>query len=154
MAFKTKYTTSIHGRRLGLQAMTTPETGSGNGKHDFLVGAEDIRVQHSTAETTGTNLKPFGVSVLTTAISSGVFLLDPPIPGVTKTLIFHTTGSGGIYVKTLNGETFSTTQATTTSVIASSQTAYAAVTLVPVSTAVWAVLGSLSSAYLRASGTT
>ena len=154
MAFKTKYTTSVHGRRLGLQAMTTPETGSGRGKHDFLVGPEALRVDHSTAETTSSNLKPFGVSVLTTAISSGVFTIDPPIPGVTKTLVFHTTGSGAIYVKTANGETISSTQTTTASIIASSLTAYAVVTLVPVSTGAWAVAGSVSSGYLRIQGTT
>lgn len=153
MAYKTKYTTSLYGRRLGLQKMTTPETGGQDGR-DFLVGAEDVRKDTSTAETTSTNLKAFGISVLTTVISSGVFTLDPPIPGVEKRLVFHTTGTGGIYVKTKNGETFASTQATTTSVIASSQTAYAAVTLIPVSTAIWAVIGSISSGYLRISGTT
>ena len=154
MAYKDKYTTSVHGRRLGLQAMTTPETGSGNGKHDFLVGAEDVRVSHTTAETTDVNLKPFGVSVLTTAVSSGVYTIDPPIPGVLKKLVFHTTGANPIYLKTANGETISSTQTTTATIIASSLTAYASVTLVPVSTGAWAVLGSVSSAYLRIQGTT
>jgi hypothetical protein len=154
MAFKDKYTTSVHGRRLGLQAMSTPETGSGNGRHDFLVGAEDIRVAHSTADSTSTNLKPFGVSVLTTAVSSGVYTIDPPIPGVTKRLVFHTTGANPIYVKTANGEFINSTQGTTMSVITSSQTAYASVTLCPISTGAWAVLGSVSSAYLRTSTST
>lgn len=154
MAFHTKYTTSVHGRRLGLQRMTTPETGSGNGAVDFIVGAEDVRKAHSTADSTGTNLKAWGVSVLTTAVSSGVYTIDPPIPGVNKVLVFHTTGANPIYVKTANGESISSTQTTTATIVASSQTAYAAVTLVPVSTGAWAVLGSVSSGYLRIQGTT
>ena len=40
------------------------------------------------------------------------------------------------------------------SILVSSQTAYASVTLVPVSTGAWAVLGSVSSAYLRTSTST
>lgn len=153
MAYETKYTTSVHGRRLGLQRMTTPETGSGNGKADFLVGAEDVRKVHSTAETTATNLKAYGYSVLTTAVSSGVYTIDPPIPGVSKVLVFNTTGANPIYVKT-GGETISSTQTTTASIIVSSQTAYASVTLIPVSTAIWAVANSVSSGYLRIQGTT
>lgn len=154
MAFKDKYTTSVHGRRLGLQAMSSVETGSGNGKHDFIVGAEDVRVDHSTADTTATNLKPFGVSVLTTAVSSGVYTIDPPIPGVMKTLVFDTTGSDPIYVKTANNEQISSTQMSTATVICSSQTAHYAVTLVPMSTGSWSVLGSVSSGSLKLSTST
>lgn len=150
MAYGNNITTSKHGRRLGLQLMTTAQTGGSRGAQEFLVGPEGLRVNESTAETTSTNLHPFGISVLTTAVSSGVYTLDPPIPGVTKSLVFHTTGADPIYVKTANGEFFNSTQGTTMTVLASSQTAYAAVTLVPISTAAWAVAGSLSSAYLRA----
>jgi hypothetical protein len=154
MAYKDKYTTSIHGRRLGLQSMTTPETGSNHGKLDFVVGAEDVRTDFTTDETTATNIKPFGESVLTTAQSSGVYTIDPPIPGVTKRIVFHTTGANPIYLKTANSETIHSTQGTTMTVLVSSQTAYAAVELVPVSTASWAVLGSLSSAFLRTATST
>lgn len=154
MAFKDKYTTSVHGRRLGLQAMTTPETGSNHGKLDFIVGAEDIRVDFSTAETTDSNLKPFGVSVLTTAVSSGVYTIDPPIPGVNKVLVFDTTGADPIYVKTANNEQISSTQMSTATVICSSQTAHFAITLVPMSTGSWSVLGSVSSASLKLSTST
>lgn len=153
MAFKDKYTTSIHGRRLGLQAMSSGETGSGNGRHDFIVGAEDVRVEHSTAETTSQNLKPFGVSVLTTSVSSGVYTMDPPIPGVKKTLVFGTTSTNAIYLK-LGSATITSTQGRGGSVIASSQGNYAVVTLVPVSTGEWAVMSPMSSGYLRATGTT
>lgn len=154
MAYGNNITTSKHGRRLGLQLMSTAQTGGSRGAQEFLVGPEGVRVNESTAETTSTNLHPFGISVLTTAASSGVYTLDPPIPGVTKDLVFHTTGANPIYVKTANGEFINSTQGTTMTVLASSQTAYAAVTLVPISTAAWAVVSSLSSAYLRAAETT
>lgn len=154
MAYNSNITTSIRGRRLGLQIMSTAQTGGSRGAQEFLAGPEALRVNASTAETTSTNLHPFGISILTTASSSGVYTLDPPIPGVEKSLVFHTTGSNPIYVKTANGETIGSTQGTTMTVLASSQTAYAAVKLLAVSTSVWAVVSALSSAYLRAAATT
>jgi len=151
--FASKQFTSVFGRRLGLQTLTTNDNG-GRLPSEFLAGPEAVRMGVTTNETTATNILPYGVSVLTTAVSSGVYTMDPPIPGVEKTLIFHTTGANPIYVKTKNGEFINSTQGTTMSVITSSQTAYAAVTLSPVSTGAWAVVGSLSSAYLRTSTST
>lgn len=154
MAFNTKYTTSVHGKRLGLQAMSTVETGAGTaaGKRDFLVGAEGVRVRTSTAESTAaaTGVPAFGVSVFdnSSAGSSQVFTLDPPIPGVMKTLVFETTVNT-IYVKTRNGEFIKSSQGTTNVCLVSSQLQYASVILVPESTGAWAVVGSLSSGFLR-----
>lgn len=154
MAHNDKITVSKHGRRLGLEIQSSAFSGGSRGPQEYLVGPQSLRVDASTAETTSVNLYPFGISVLTTAVSSGVYTLDPPVPGVNKQLVFHTTGSNPIYVKTANGETIHSTQGTTPTVLASSQTAYAAVTLIPISTAAWAASGSLSSAYLRAAETT
>ena len=157
MAFETKYTTSIHGRRLGLHAMTTGERGGGAtpGAQDFLVGAEDIRKRTSTAESTANGLPAYGVSVLdnSSAGSSQIWYLDPPIPGVYKTIVFESTVNT-ITVKTKNSEFIKSSQGTTMMTLHSTQLQYAVVTLVPESTGAWGVLGSLSSAFLRASTTT
>lgn len=154
MSFNSNINTSIHGRRFGLQRLSTTETGGSRGAQDFLVGPEGLRAGVSTAESTGTNLHPFGVSRLTTAVSSGVYTIDPPIPGVSKTLVFDTTGTNPIYVKTANNEYVTSTQMTTATVIASSQTANVAVTLVGVSTSQWWVLNSVSSGLLKLSTST
>lgn len=152
MAYKDKYTTSLHGRRIGLQAMSSVETGGSHGRVDFVVGAEDVR-KDSTTETTATNLKPFGVSIISTVSSSAVFTMDPPIPGVLKTLVFNTTGTNTLYVKT-SGATITSTQGTDSTVLVSSQAAAVAVTLVPISTAKWVVLSPLSSGLIRAGTST
>jgi hypothetical protein len=75
MAYNSKITTSKHGRRLGLQAMSSAETGSSRGRYEFLVGPDSFRVEATTNESTATNLKPFGVSKLisSSAASSQVY---------------------------------------------------------------------------------
>ena len=110
MAYGDRILTSIFGRRLGLQRLTSSETGGSRGAHEFLVGAEDMRVEVTTAETTATNLKPFGYHVLpgTSAASSAVYTLDPPIPGV-RVSVMGGVSNGPVYLKTANGETIVTT---------------------------------------------
>lgn len=155
MAWKDKITTTIMGSRLGLQAMSTVQTGS-RSPAEFLVGAEAVRVLNSTAETTASNLLPYGQSVLTTAASSGVYTLDPPIPGVTKTLVFSSSGtaSSPIYVKTANSETFASSVMSSGTVISSSAGAIATLVLTGISTAVWAVVNPFSTASIKLSTTT
>jgi hypothetical protein len=148
-----KIITSVYGRRLGLQALTTPESGSGNGRVDLLVGAEALRVSHTTADTTATNLKPYGHSYLSSASSSGVYTIDPPIPGVNKTVTFGTSGAT-IYLKSANSETFVTTQGTSQTILKSTQNVPFTVVLVPNSTSQWGVVGAGSSAIMSASTTT
>lgn len=101
MAYNSKILTSIFGRRLGLQRLTTGE--SGGSRDEFLVGPDDFRVGVTTNESTGTNLKPFGYSINlgTSAGSSAVYNLEPPVPGVRKTLA-SSTANGPVYVNTLN----------------------------------------------------
>jgi len=84
MPYGNKITTSKHGRRLGLQNMSTGETGGSRGAKEFLVGPEALRADATTADTTDVNLHPFGVARLSSA--AGTFTLDPPIPGVHKTI--------------------------------------------------------------------
>ena len=153
MAFTDKILTSIFGRRIGLQLMTTAQTGGSRGAQEFLVGPEALRQGVSTAETTSVNLHPFGVSLITSASSSGVYTLDPPIPGVRKTLAFQTTGATN-YVKTANGETFLSSQGTTFSVLKSTQNVVGTVMLTGLTTAIWGVNPGLSTASFALSTTT
>lgn len=153
MAFHTKYTTSVHGRRLGLQRMTTPETG-GAKPADFLVGPEAVREGVTTAESTGTDLKAYGVSFLpgTSAGSSSVYIIEPPIPGVRKTVIF-TSGTTPNYLKTKNGETFRTSADSTVATVIYSTLTGAAVELIGLTTAMWGLLTNGTSTISRAATT-
>jgi len=134
---------SIKGRRLGLQRVTS---GSHGGRKDaeFLLGPDSIRHGVSTAESTATNILPYGVSHIlgSSAASSSVFTLDPPIPGVEKTLYFGSTGNIGCYVKTKNGETIHSTIGSSHTTIKS--TIGGVCRLIGVTTAVWAGIGLTS----------
>jgi hypothetical protein len=153
MAFADRINESIRGRNLGFEFLSSGKHGTiKTGK--LLVGPEAARSYYSTAETTAVNVPAFGHSILTTAVSSGVYTLDPPIPGVEKSVVFHTTGANPIYLKGANGEGFASTQGTSLPTLVSSQTAYAALKLIGVTTALWAVVGSLSSGLIRAAATT
>jgi len=152
MAFGSKILTSIFGRRLGLQRMSSAETGGTRGTQEYLVGPESLRVGATTAETTSTNLQPHGLSVLpgTSAGSSAVYTLDPPVPGVTK-WIAGSTDNGPTIVKTANGETITTTAGSswTTVEISSLGGSFA---LVGLTTARWLSLGLTSGTSSQASG--
>lgn len=135
MPYGSNILTSIHGRRLGLQEMSTAQTG-GVAAQSFLVGPHDFRLE-VTVETTGTNAKASGVSQFngTSAASSSVYTLDPPIPGVRKFLAFNTTGNIGVYVKTQNNETFLSTQGTSFTVLKT--TSPGSLELIGLTTAIW-----------------
>ena len=119
MAYGSKILTSIFGRRLGLQRLSSAE--SGGSRHEFLVGPDDFRVGVSTAETTSTNLKPYGVSAFlgTSAASSAVYTLEPPVPGVRKTLACST-ADGPVYINLTNAQVTSSAGSTHTTVKLSS----------------------------------
>jgi hypothetical protein len=153
--FNDKLFTSVFGRRLGLQNLSTANTG-GRLPVDLLVGAEQVRRGVTTAESTGTNALAHGVSFFpgTSAASSAVYTLDPPIPGVEKQLIFNSTTQGPIYVKTANGETIISTQGTTFSVIKSTGNQVGMLTLMGLTTAIWGTAPGLSTATFALSTTT
>ena len=157
MAWFNNITTTLFGRRLGLQSMSTVQTGAIAGRvPDFLVGAEQIRMGVTTAESTGTNAPAYGISFFpgTSAASSAVYTLDPPIPGVQKFLNFNSTTQGPIYVKTANGETFNSTQGTTFSVIKSTGNQVGTLHLIGLTTATWGLIGAgLSTATFALSTT-
>jgi len=137
MAYSNNINTSIHGRRLGLQIQSTGQHG-GRAQHEYLVGPDDFRRGVTTNESTGTNLLPHGIShvVGTSADSSSVFTLDPPVPGVEKVLYFNSTGNTACYVKTKNSETIHTTIGSSHTTIKS--TIGGVCRLVGVTTAIWA----------------
>lgn len=156
MSFNSAYVTSLHGRRIGLAAGTTNITGSGTaGRNvDLLVGPEALRTYVSTNESTANTLPAYGLSVLTTAPSSGVFVLDPPIPGVRKSLYFDSTNTNTMYVRTLNSEVIESTVMTSATVISSSQGANIILELMGVTTAVWVAVSVVSTGSLKMSTTT
>jgi hypothetical protein len=148
MPYGSNIITSIFGRRLGLQSMSSSQTGSGASQrvYEVLEGPDSFRNEITTADSTGTFLKATGLSHLTTGLitggTTGVFRLDPPIPGVEKTLVFGSTSAGTLSVKmfvtlsTGGNEVLYTTAGSSHTVLASSVGAVAR--LVGVTTAIWA----------------
>ncbi len=144
MAWSNNIITTIFGRRLGLQPMSSSVSGSGTAGRvaEFLVGADGLRVAVTTAETTAVNLAAHGVSWLG-AVSSGVFTLDPPIPGVHKYIM----GSSNFYVKTANSETIASSFGSTMTVIGATlgSSATPAIHLMGVTTGQWIAIGTGST---------
>ena len=135
MAYGNKVTTSLHGRRVGLQFMSTAQTGGA--KAEMLVGPDDFRVGTNTAESTATNLAAHGFSgdLGTSAGSSAVYTLDAPIPGVRK-VIASSTANGPVYVNLGSGVAVVSSAGSTHATIKLS-TLGNAVELIGLTTAVW-----------------
>lgn len=152
MAFANKILTSLFGSRVGLQRMTTAESGGSRGAQEYLVGPESLRVGVTTAETTSTNLQPHGVSRLpgTSAASSAVYTIDPPVPGVRKT-IMGTTDNGPVYLKTANGETIVTTAGSSFTTVKVSSVG-GVFELMALTSGIWLGLGLTSGTSSNASG--
>lgn len=161
MAYSDKIITSIHGRRLGLQTMTTAQSG-GRLAGSFLVGP-DVGVREPTGsanggssagETTGTGVLAWGVSFLngTSAASSSVYVLDPPIPGVRKTVVFSSANTP-IYLRTKNAETFRTSADSTIATVISSTLTGAVVELIGLTTGMWGLLTNGTTVISRAATT-
>ena len=161
MAYQDKIITSLYGRRLGLQTMTTAQHG-GRLAAAFLVGP-DVGVRQPTGsangassagETTGTGVVAWGVSFIngTSAASSSVYVLDPPIPGVRKTLVFSSANTPQ-YVRTKNAETFRTSADSTIATVISSTLTGCVVDLVGLTTALWGLMTNGTTAISRAATT-
>lgn len=152
--FATQAIIHVQGRQLGLQYATSGITGASsvNGpKYDLLTGPDAMRQETTTANTTAANIKAVGTAWLqgTSAASSAVYTIDPPIPGIRKTLIFSV-ANGPLYVKTANGETFISSMNSTMSVLKGSSFG-GVVELQGVTTAIWAVLNVTSGTSANAS---
>lgn len=153
MAYRDKIMTSLWGRRFGLQLMSTVQTG-GAAPTDLLIGPEALREGVSTAETTASAIRPFGVSFLngTSAASSSVYVLDPPIPGVRKTVVFSSANTPQ-YLRTKNGETFRTSADSTIATVISSTLTGATVELIGLTTSIWGLLTNGTTVISRAATT-
>lgn len=154
MAYGSNILTQLYGRRVGLQLMTSAVAGfnAAGRLAEFLVGPEDIRKEVTTGDSTATALKAWGVSLLTTNLSAdatAVFRLDPPIPGVEKTLVWGSTTIGTMSAKifatisTGNGGGFQTSGGSSFSCVASS--AGAVLRLQGVTTALYAVINGTTA---------
>jgi acetylglutamate synthase len=152
MSWTDKITTTIFGRRLGLQTFSTAQSGASAGRtFDVLVGAEAVRPYVSSAETTSTNMPAFGVSFLTTtSTTNSVYTLDPPISGVEKTIVIGSTNTATnmISVRTSTGATvcFTSSNGSTLCVIASSGGSQSVIRLVGINSTQWASVGLTTSA--------
>lgn len=155
MNYGSNILTSILGRRFGLQKMSSAQTGSARGEREYAVGPDALRA-NVVAESTGTNLPPDGLSRVngTSAASSAVYTLDPPVPGVQKWLSFESTSQGPIYVKTAGNETFVTTQGTSATTVRSTGNQVGVLSLIGLTTALWGVTAGLSTATFSLTTTT
>ena len=130
---RSKILTSIHGRRLGLDA------------DGFLVGAKPVRntVTDATSATTGTDIPNNGlVSVVTT--TNDTWTLTDPVPGCEVTLAAGSTSTGTHTVTCDNAVIYSTNGIEGASAVLVSAGAF--VTLKGLSTAAWAVASRSSTA--------
>jgi hypothetical protein len=127
--------------------MSTGQTGGTKGPGEFAVGPEDIRLGVTTNESTGTPMNAWGVSHLvgTSAASTPVFTIAPPIPGVRKQIFFGSTDSA-LYVKNSSGCSFAGTSLGNTGMTVIRSSGGGMVELMGVSTALYGVLNISSSA--------
>lgn len=154
MPYGNKIITSVYGRRLGLQTLSSNVNGVSRRGVDLLVGPEAHAAGVTTAETTGTDIAAYGVSFLngTSAASSSVYIIEPPIPGVRKTVIFSSANTP-MYLKTKNAETFRTSADSTIATVISSTLTGCAVDLIGLTTAMWGLLTNGTSVISRAATT-
>lgn len=147
MANNSSILTSVYGRRVGLQSYSSGQSGGSKGAQEFIVGPEDIRVGVTTKESTGTPVNASGVSYLvgTSAASTPVFTIAPPIPGVRKQVFFGSTDSA-LYLKNSSGCSFAGTSLGTTGATAIRSSGGGMIELMGLTTAIYGVLNISSSA--------
>ena len=139
-----KATTNLYGRRFGLQALSSGQTGAARGPIDFLVGGKLGGVRHeiqaATSDTTGTNITGWGFTSVDTT-TNDTWLLDNPIAGVRKTLYTGSTSTGirTIYRKDSTFAIRSSANSTGTTIIA--QGGGLTLELMGLSSALYAIIG-------------
>ena len=148
MPYNANILTSIYGRRLGLQILSSAQSGGSKGPIETLVGPEDLRVGVTTNESTGTPMNAVGVSYLvgTSVASTPVFQIAPPIPGMRKTIFFGSTDSA-LYVRpSVNTHAFAGTSLGATACGAIRSSGGGSIELIGLSTSLYGVLQISSSA--------
>lgn len=129
--------TSIHGRRLGLDA------------NDYIVGPRDLRTlvedQQSTA---GTSMPPSGLTrILTTGSTQcGIYPLEAPVIGARKRIVLMSSSTGCQLVKASGSALFyGCSVSTIGSTVINLLGRGAEVTLEAVTSQAWQMFGSMSS---------
>lgn len=137
---------SVYGRRLGLQRPSTNQTGGAAA--EYLVGPNaGVRVSGSSAASTATDLRPFGGMYYlptSSAGSSQVYTIEPPVPGLPPTWISGSTASE-VYLKTKNSETLVTSGGSSFTTINPSSLGFC-IGLVAITTAVYGVINGTTAA--------
>ena len=135
---------SVHGRRLGLQRPSTNQTGYSPA--EFLVGPDSFRVAVSSAASTGTDLRPWGVHYLPTssAGSSQVYTIGAPNPGTGMVTVMGGTASE-VFLKTKNSETLVTSGGSSFTTINPSSLGFT-IGLIALTTAQWGVYNGSTAA--------
>lgn len=146
MPYGNNILTSIYGRRIGLQRFEAAQSGAAIAA-EFVVGPDDIRLGLTTNESTAVSMAPAGISVVvgTSAASTPVFTLSPPIPGVRKVIVFGSTDSA-LYVKCATGCAIAGTSLGTTGSCAVRSSGGGAIELMGRTTALHDTLNVSSSA--------
>ena len=157
MANNAKIQTSIHGRRLGLQVVSSSVIGSSVGSAitpkvtqtgDILCGPDAFNEAVSTAETTTYTIVPWGLSEITTATggtTNSVFQLGKPIPGVSKyvTFLSSNTATNMISLRASSDATvcFESSVGSTMCVLASSAGGRITVMMIGLTSTSWGIIG-------------
>ena len=130
---RNKILTSIHGRRLGLDA------------DGFLAGAKPVRqvVTNATSDTTGTAIPNHGIASVATTTDDGWTLTDP-VPGIGVRIATASTSTGTHTITPAAATIISTNGIAGSAIAMVSQGAY--IELMGLSTSVWAVVSRGSTA--------
>ena len=159
------YITSVYGRRLGLQQLSSGQSGSttyvtGRAQPpEFLVGMDGIRLPvQSTGAVVATRLPAWGIHSLTTTASAAttetIYILDPPIAGVGVKLMFNSsnTGTNSLHVHmnagTAGAIAFTSSAGSTMTVLGSTAGRRIMVSLMALNSTQWALDPFLSTAQI------
>jgi hypothetical protein len=138
--------------------MSSGQTGGASGFSEFLVGPDASRSE-VVAASSATNIKAFGVSLLatsTTAASTNtIFTIDPPIPGVRKTLNWSSTNSAtNAVILVTTGAVFQSSAHSSATKLGSSANYGGTMELMGLTTSIYAILGSISTGQINSTAST
>ena len=160
--------TSVYGRRLGLQLISSSVTGQSTSiataapgrTADLLAGPDAFKeVINSTKATTTYSLTAFGIDILTTNASAATtaarYILDKPIPGVHKYIIFPSSQTAVSYQVVASTDASicfdpaTTGFGSTNCIITSSDGGRVALHLLGINSTRWAILSPCTTSAIR-----
>jgi hypothetical protein len=131
---------SLHGRRLGFSSSGYLVGDDSKTKGlDLIHGAID-RVTNATSDTTGTNIKGYGLTIVDTS-TDDTWLLEAPVIGVTKKIYTGSTSTGIRTIKRVNDSFAIRTSAASTLTTIVAQGGGLMLELLGVSSAIYAIVG-------------